>query len=89
MLLDCHGVGGQGQGDGVEGGNQDWGEDDNRKLGFVWFLLSSTELEFPGSVQGGNKSRQIFPFTPKTPDSIRFDWLHGYGTPFHQDSLPT
>ena len=69
MLLDCHGVGGKGQGDGVEGGNQDWGEDDNRKLGFVWFLLSSTELEFPGSVQGGTKSRQIFPFTPKTPDS--------------------
>ena len=69
MLLDCHGVGGQGQGDVVEGGNQDWGKDDNRKLGFVWFLLSSTELEFPGSVQGGNKSRQIFPFTPKTPDS--------------------
>ena len=24
MLLDCHSVGGQGQGDGVEGGNQDW-----------------------------------------------------------------
>jgi hypothetical protein len=42
----------------VEGGNQDWGEDDNRKLEFVWFLLSSTELEFPGNVQGGNKSRQ-------------------------------
>ena len=39
MLLDCHGVVGQGQGDGVEGGNQDWGEDDNRKLGFVWFLI--------------------------------------------------
>ena len=44
MLLDCHGVGGKGQGGGVVGGNQDWGEDDNRKLGFVWFLLSSTEL---------------------------------------------
>jgi hypothetical protein len=31
------------------------------------FLLSSSELQFPG-VQGGNKSRQIFPFTPKTPN---------------------
>ena len=56
MLLDSHGVGGQGPGDGVgvhqelEGGSQDCGEE-------------------TGSVQGGNKSRQIFLFTPNIPDS--------------------
>ena len=42
MLLDCHGVGGKGQGGGVVGGNQDWGEDDNRKLGCVWFKMADS-----------------------------------------------
>ena len=57
MLLDSHGVGGQGgPGDGVgghqeiEGGSQDWGEE-------------------TGGVQGGNKSRLMFLFTPNFPDS--------------------
>ena len=55
MLLDSHGVGGQGgPGDGVyqelDGGSQDWGEE-------------------TGGVQGGNKSRHMFLFTPNSPDS--------------------
>ena len=56
MLLDSHGVGGQGQGDGVG----------------VHLELEGGSQDWgeeTGGVQGGNKSRHMFLFTPNFPDS--------------------